>query len=171
MEQMPLSMGLSLRAAEFIAVSLFNPKRGETVRPIYQKYKTVFPSCCSSLTEITQVVQRNHRYDDTQDFQGQEQNRTVYPTPASRPAARPTRAPMVHVLPRGSRRRQPSPPAPAGVHTDGYLSTLQSLQALHRNIGMVSIKKLKSIMIGEANEEVKLGLLIVFSEDKSTIKF
>lgn len=78
---------------------------------------------------------------------------------------------MAHVLPRGSLRCQPSPTAPAGVHIDGYLCIAQSSQALHRNISMVNVKKLKSVMIGEANEEVKLDLLTVFSEDKSTIRF
>lgn len=36
---------------------------------------------------------------------------------------------------------------------------------------MVNVNMLKSIMIYEANEEVKLGHLIVFNEDKSIIRF
>lgn len=54
-EQIPLSTGLSCRAAQFVAVSPFNPKRGRTVRAIYQKYKTVALSCCSSFTQKSKL--------------------------------------------------------------------------------------------------------------------
>lgn len=40
---------------------------------------------------------------------------------------------------------------------------------LHRKTSTVDVNMLKSITIYEANEELKLGLLIVFSEDKVII--
>lgn len=74
-----------------------------------------------------------------------------------------------HRSAQGSLQCQPTQPAPAGVPIDGYLRILQSLQVLHRKTSTVDVNMLKSITIYEANEELKLGLLIVFSEDKVII--
>lgn len=67
------------------------------------------------------------------------------------------------------KRRVPSPPAPAAGGSHRHV--LQSSPALHRNINVVDINTFKSIMIYEANEEVKLGLLVISSEDKSNVRF
>jgi len=103
------------------------------------------------------------------------------PSPGSCPIAP---APIARVLPhRPSSHRQglapdsplpllgSCPRLPTSPHADGHLPELQSVQAPHRHTSIPNINTLKSIMIYEANGAVKLGLLIVFSEDKSVIRF
>lgn len=133
MEQIPLSMGLSLRAAEFIA--LLNPRRGETA--IYQKRKTVFPSCCSPLTQKK-----------TMSFLEEPQIGLC-----SRFPERGTKLDSVLTCcslrcPRHPGSHPPCPASPASpAH---HCHPLQSSQALHRNTRVVNVNVPRSIMPYEA---------------------